>query len=155
MPPMFGESPNRVKHPRDISFGESTPMRKIKRLRFPAWTSRPKLAPDFAPRGRRRASLAGKFNAYENGSRLPTPTEITILSKALGKRAAYLMGLEDETEEQLLRNWRTLNERERMDIFRKVEAMAATSRDPVQDQVVARHLGTPRKPAVTRARRPG
>jgi len=86
-----------------------------------------------------------RINAYENGVRMPKPQEVTILSKALGVRPAYLMALEDEAEEQLVRNWRTLSERDRMSIFRKVEALALTSRDPVADAEVERHL--PRPPA--------
>lgn len=86
-----------------------------------------------------------RINAYENGVRMPGPQEAVILSKVLGVRPAYLMGLEDETEEKLVRNWRTLSERDRMSIFRKVEALALTSRDPIADAEVERHL--PRPPA--------
>ncbi len=59
-----------------------------------------------------------RINAYENGVRMPRPPEAAILAKALGVRPAYLMALEDEVEEHLLRNWRTLSERERMDVYR-------------------------------------
>lgn len=91
-----------------------------------------------------------RINAYENGDRMPSQAEAVILSKALGKSAAYLMALTDSetpmntVEEKLLRNWRTLNEREKMEVFRHVEALAMASRDPVQDRVVARHLPLPK-----------
>ena len=91
-----------------------------------------------------------RINAYENGVRMPKPAEVAILANALGKRAAYLMALEDEMEERLLRNWRTLSERERMEIYRKVEAMSLTARDPVSDQVVEKSL--PRAPKTVAAK---
>lgn len=81
-----------------------------------------------------------RINAYENGVRMPRPPEAAILAKALGVRPAYLMGLEDEVEEHLLRNWRTLSERERMDVYRHIETLALAARDPVQDYVVEQHL---------------
>lgn len=91
-----------------------------------------------------------RINAYENGDRMPGQDEAVILAKALGRPAAYLMALSDSeepmtaTEERLLRNWRTLNERDRMEVFRHIETMAMTNRDPVQDKVVERHLPMPK-----------
>jgi transcriptional regulator with XRE-family HTH domain len=99
-----------------------------------------------------------RINAYENGDRMPGPSEVVILSKALGVRPAYLMAIDDrqlpisKQEEALIRNWRTLPERERMDFFRSVEAQAYVHRDPVQDQVVEQHLPKPEKPATKGAR---
>jgi transcriptional regulator with XRE-family HTH domain len=90
-----------------------------------------------------------RINAYENGDRMPGPDEVVILAKALGQRAAYLMALDDTQiaispiEEKLIRNWRTLPERERMEFYRQLEAMAMTYRDPIQDAVVERHLRLP------------
>lgn len=100
-----------------------------------------------------------RINAYENGDRMPKQAEAVILAKALGKTAPYLLGLNDSEEpmtaieERLLRNWRTLNERERMDVFRHVETMAMASRDPVQDKVVERHLPPPKVTANKRVKR--
>lgn len=100
-----------------------------------------------------------RINAYENGDRMPKQAEAVILAKALGKTASYLLGLNDSeepmtaTEERLLRNWRTLNERERMEVFRHVETLALASRDPVQDKVVERHLPPPKVTAHKRVKR--
>lgn len=93
-----------------------------------------------------------RISNYETGFRLPKPPEIATLAKALGVRPAYLMALDDvqipitTQEESLIKNWRTLPERERMELFRRVEALAMTYRDPVADQKVERSLGTPTKP---------
>ena len=92
-----------------------------------------------------------RISNYETGFRMPGPDEIVALAKALGRRPAYLMALEDAQipitplEESLIRNWRTLPERERMEHFRRIEAMAMTHRDPVSDQRVERSLGKPAK----------
>lgn len=91
-----------------------------------------------------------RINAYENGDRMPGPAEAVILAKALGQRPAYLMAVDDiqlaisQQEEELIRNWRTLAERERMDFFRKVQMAALQARDPVQDQTVEKHIPIPR-----------
>lgn len=87
-----------------------------------------------------------RINAYENGDRMPGPDEISILAKALKRRPAYLMALDDPQtalEEKMVRNWRTLNERDRMEFYRQIETLAMASRDPVQDAVVERHLKHP------------
>lgn len=100
-----------------------------------------------------------RISAYENGDRMPKQAEAAILSKALGKPASYLLALTDSetpmtaTEERLLRNWRTLNERDRMEVFRHIEALALTNRDPVQDRVVERHLPIPKATAPKRVKR--
>lgn len=94
--------------------------------------------------------LSGKrINSYENGDRMPGPAEAVTLAKALGTRPAYLLAVEDVQlpitlqEEALIRNWRTLNERDRMELYRKVETLAMQNRDPVPDSKVERHLPTP------------
>lgn len=90
-----------------------------------------------------------RINAYENGDRMPGPAETVILSKALGVRAAYLMAIDDTQipispqEEALIRNWRTLSERDRMAHFRQIEIAAVQSRDPVADQVAAMRMPPP------------
>lgn len=87
-----------------------------------------------------------RINAYENGDRMPGPGEVVILAKALRVRPAYLMALEDHQlpispqEETMIRNWRTLTERDRMAIFRKIETFSMASRDPVSDAQVERHI---------------
>lgn len=89
-----------------------------------------------------------RIAAYETGERMPGPSETVILSKALGVRPAYLMALDDtqipisSQEEALIRNWRTLPERERMSYFRTLQTLALQYRDPVSDEAVERHLGS-------------
>lgn len=88
-----------------------------------------------------------RISNYETGFRMPKPAEIVTLAKALGKRPAYMMCLEDAQlpitpqEETLIRNWRALPENERMDWFRKIDARAMTYRDPAPDHRVAKSLG--------------
>lgn len=91
--------------------------------------------------------LPKRISNYETGFRMPGPAEAATLAKALGKRTAYIMAVDDRQlpisapEEALIRNWRTLNERDRMEIFRKVEALAMANRDPVSDAKVAQSYG--------------
>lgn len=93
--------------------------------------------------------LANRISNYETGYRMPKPQEIVTLAKAMGKRAAFIAALEDNqlpisgTEEKLIRNWRTLPERERMSYFRKIDQLAMTYRDPVSDRAVEMSLGKP------------
>lgn len=81
-----------------------------------------------------------RINAYENGDRMPGPSEAVVLSKALKVRPSYLLAVDDTQipilpiEEKLIRNWRTLNERDRMDVFRRVEALSLQNRDPAPDR---------------------
>lgn len=92
-----------------------------------------------------------RISAYENGDRMPGPSEVVILGKALGVKPAYLMALDDtdlqltRTEEALIRNWRTLSERQRMDYFRDLEGKAMLARDPVSDARVEKALPPPPK----------
>ena len=80
-----------------------------------------------------------RINAYENGDRMPGPSEASILAKALGVRAAFLMAVDDiqtpisPQEERLVKNWRTLSERDRMDFYRQIETRSLQSRDPAAD----------------------
>jgi transcriptional regulator with XRE-family HTH domain len=85
-----------------------------------------------------------RIGNYETGERMPRPSEAVILGSALGKRPAYLMGLDDgqlvltPLEEGLIRNWRKLPENERMGVFRRVEQLAMAFRDAVPDSRVER-----------------
>lgn len=103
-----------------------------------------------------------RINAYENGDRMPGPAEVVTLAKALQVRPAFLMAIDDTQlpisaqEEALVRNWRTLNERDRMEFFRKIQTMALQNRDPMPDQVVGMHIPVPRplkQAALKRVRR--
>lgn len=96
--------------------------------------------------------ISGKrINSYENGDRMPGPQEAIILGKALGLRPAYIMALDDPQipitpiEESMVKLWRKLPERERMDFFRKIEQSAIGHADPASDVRVARALGKPGK----------
>lgn len=88
-----------------------------------------------------------RISNYEQGTRMPGPSEAVILAKALGKRAAWIMAVDDAQlpisllEEALIRNWRTLTERDRMEFVREIELKAMQSRDPVPDQKVMRTIG--------------
>jgi transcriptional regulator with XRE-family HTH domain len=92
-----------------------------------------------------------RISSYENGDRMIGPQEAVILAKALEVRPAYLMAVDDTQmpitpqEEALVRNWRTLSEKDRMEVFRRVQTMALQSRDPVQDATVQRHLPIPQQ----------
>lgn len=80
-----------------------------------------------------------RISHYETGLRMPGPREAVILARALGRRAAWIMAVDDAQlpispiEEAMIKNWRTLAERDRMETFRHIEAMAITSRDAIHD----------------------
>ncbi len=92
-----------------------------------------------------------RIGAYESGDRMPGPAEAVILAKALQVRPAYLLAVEDTQiplsaqEEELVKNWRTLNERDRMAFFRQVEMAALQNRDPAPSQKVKATFGRPRE----------
>ena len=85
---------------------------------------------------------------YESGSRMPGIEEARILGKLYRVPAFYILCLEedtdviltDPTEQQLLRDFRALPERDRMDYVRRISALASAYRDPVPDEKVARHI---------------
>lgn len=95
--------------------------------------------------------LYKRLDHYEKGRRQIAPAEVMTLSKVLGVRPGYLMGLEDsnvllnDTEEALVKNWRILSEKDRMEYFRKLQAAALQSRDPAPDNKVGHALGQPPK----------
>lgn len=80
-----------------------------------------------------------RISNYESGLRMPGPQEAVILAKAFGARPAYIMAVDDiqtpisAIEEKLVKNWRTLNERDRMDVYRHVETLSLQNRDPAAD----------------------
>lgn len=99
-----------------------------------------------------------RLNNYEHGTRMPGPSEAVRLGRALDKRPAYILGVDDvqiaitPLEESLVRNWRTLSEKKRMEYFRHIEVDALQNRDPVQDTKVEKHLPIP-KPKTVAAKR--
>lgn len=68
------------------------------------------------------------------------PQEAVLLAQALDVRPAYFLGVDDvqlqisAQEEILIRNWRELPGKERMEVFRHVEHLAMLNRDPVPDE---------------------
>lgn len=101
-----------------------------------------------------------RINNYEHGARMPGPSEAVLLAKALGKRPAYFLGVDDMQmvisvlEESLVRNWRALPENDRMRHFRQIENESLIHRDPVQDQQVEKHIPLPKKlPAPKKVKR--
>jgi transcriptional regulator with XRE-family HTH domain len=103
-----------------------------------------------------------RLNNYEHGARMPGPQEAVLLGKALGKRPAYFLGVDDvqipisTVEEALVKNWRTLPENKRMEIYRQIELQAMQHRDPVSDADVEKHIPASRhhkKPATRRIKR--
>jgi transcriptional regulator with XRE-family HTH domain len=93
-----------------------------------------------------------RISSYETGDRMPGPAEAVILAKALQVRPAYLLGVDDvqipisAQEEQLIKNWRTLNEKDRMVLYRHVESLAMQNRDPAPNFKVEQAFATPRRP---------
>lgn len=87
-----------------------------------------------------------RLNNYEHGARMPGPQEAVLLGKALGKRPAFFLGVDDvqthisPLEEKLVRNWRTLPENVRMAIYRDVELKAMQHRDPIHNGQVEKHF---------------
>jgi transcriptional regulator with XRE-family HTH domain len=100
-----------------------------------------------------------RLNNYEHGARMPGPQEAVLLGKALGKRPAFFLGVDDvqthisTQEETLIRNWRTLPENERMKLFRQIELASMQHRDPVQDAMVEKHLPVPNRTKAAAAKR--
>lgn len=99
-----------------------------------------------------------RLNNYEHGARMPGPQEAVLLGKALSKRAAYFLGVDDvqtvitTEEETLIRNWRTLPENERMQLYREIEVHSMRYRDPITDQRVERHMPTTKARARAKAK---
>ena len=87
-----------------------------------------------------KGKLSGsRISNYEQGARLPGPSEAIILAEALQESAAYLMCLDQGSdmsaeEAELLRNWRALPERERNDYARRIAALALVYKDAVPDE---------------------
>jgi transcriptional regulator with XRE-family HTH domain len=100
---------------------------------------------DRETRGRITRSALGN---YESGTRLPGIEEAQILGKLYDVPAFYILCLEEDTdvvlidpiERQLMRDFRALPERDRMDYVRRIGALAVAYRDPVPDEKAAKHL---------------
>lgn len=79
------------------------------------------------------------INNYELGKRSPGVVEALAIAKATGDSAAHLLCVaeEDELKKQelnLLRDFRTLNEKDRNAYARRIATMAIINRDPLPDE---------------------
>lgn len=98
-----------------------------------------------------------RISAYETGERMLGQAEAVILAKALGSRPAYIMAVDDvqtaisPQEESLVKNWRKLNERDRMKVYRHIESEAFQAADPVPDSKVE-HMSAKGKAKVQRVK---
>lgn len=92
-----------------------------------------------------------RISNYEQGIRLPRPSEALILARALRTSAAYLLAVAEEDdmnkqEIELLNAWRALPEKDRNDYRRRITALAMVYKEPVTDERVADNYATPAKP---------
>ena len=92
-----------------------------------------------------------RIGNYEQGTRMPGPAEANILATALNADAAWLMCLRQEFNKQelaLVRNFRALPEKDRVDYSRRIEVLALAYREPVPDE----KLTSPPKPVPHRSK---
>ena len=98
-----------------------------------------------------------RLGNYEQGTRLPGLDESQVLARLYKVPSAYILCLDsddsmvltDKLEQQLIRDYRTLPERDRADYARRIAALANVYRDPVADE---RTAGIPLPPTKTPAR---
>lgn len=96
-----------------------------------------------------------RIGNYETGFRMPGPSEVVTLGRALAVKASYLMALDNfpliltHEEEQLIQNWRTFTEKRRQEIADSIAIEALQTRAPVRDP---KGDPPPIKPARARAK---
>ena len=78
------------------------------------------------------------------------PEEALVLAKPLGVSPAYLLCVDVEgdmtqQEEELLRNFRALPERDRGEYSRRIEVLALAYREPVPDERLSNKWRSPAK----------
>lgn len=83
------------------------------------------------------------------------PEEALLLAKPLGVSPAYLLCVDVEgemtkQEEELLRNFRALPERDRGEYARRIEVLALAYRDPVPDERLSDRWRSPASTKKTR-----
>jgi transcriptional regulator with XRE-family HTH domain len=88
-----------------------------------------------------------RISNYEQALKLMGPEVAEILSDVFGVPSSYILCLEgdemvlfDKAEQDLIRNWRALPERDRAEYQRRIAGLAAAYRDPVPDERVAKHI---------------
>jgi transcriptional regulator with XRE-family HTH domain len=96
-----------------------------------------------------------RLSNYEQGLKLLGPDVAEILAATYGVPSSYILCLEgdemvlfDRAEQDLIRNWRALPERDRAEYVRRIAGLAAAYKDPVPDERVAKHI--PPAPAVVK-----
>ena len=97
-----------------------------------------------------------RLSNYEQGIRSLGIKESLALSKVLGVNASYLLCLDEEVgemtsqENELLRNFRALPERDRNEYSRRIEVLAMAYREPVPDERLSKEVrkGPPRSKVV-------
>jgi transcriptional regulator with XRE-family HTH domain len=99
---------------------------------------------DLEKRLRGRLSKS-RLSNYEQGIRLLGPEEALLLGAAFDVPPAYILCVDDDmlldkVERQLVKDFRALPERDRMDYARRIGGLAATYRDAVPDERVAKFL---------------
>jgi transcriptional regulator with XRE-family HTH domain len=98
-----------------------------------------------------------RLSNYEQGTRMIGVRESLALASVLGVQASYLLCVDVEggemtpQENDLLRNFRALPERDRNEYSRRIEVLALAYREPVPDErlssVVRKGTGKRRNPA--------
>jgi transcriptional regulator with XRE-family HTH domain len=99
---------------------------------------------EIATKGRLSKS---RLSNYEQGLKLLGPDVAEILAEVFGVPSSYILSLEgdemvlfDKAEQDLIRSWRVLPERDRAEYARRITGLAAAYRDPVPDERVAKHI---------------
>jgi transcriptional regulator with XRE-family HTH domain len=80
---------------------------------------------------------ASRIGNYEQGTREPGPKEAVLLASKLNCSAAYLMCLDQDMtkqEQELLRNFRALPEKDRNSYARRIGALAIIYVEPLPDE---------------------
>lgn len=94
-----------------------------------------------------------RLGNYEQGTRLIGLAESQLLADLYGVPSFYILCLEgdddmlvlDKSEQQLIKDYRTLPERDRAEYARRIAALANVYRDPVADERTASYQTAPTK----------
>lgn len=77
-----------------------------------------------------------RIGNYERGIRTPGPTEILMLSTALGERAAYLMCIDTEIERELLEDFMCLPESHKSEYADRIKSLAKVYKKRLTDETI-------------------
>lgn len=97
------------------------------------------------------ALSASRLSNYEQGIRMMGPQESLALGAVLAVKPSHLLCVDIEDgemtaqEEELLRNFRALPERDRNDYARRIDVLAMAYREPVPDEKLPAELHNIRK----------